>query len=204
MHEDFAKATIKAVEITNDVEFDTAIDILAMCKGIQNLSLVVDGDDYCDKVTSLLKHIDTLPLRVLSFQAHVPLTSALISDITVFAKLTHLEVDICRMFQNVDLQYVPQLTHIAMFHTKNIPISQAPSLIRRLLDHAPLQVLIIRVVYHREFADFLDSHGLHDRRIVVATSKLYMWDDLGRASMLLWEVAEALVKLPEPNHSTSM
>jgi hypothetical protein len=204
MPDEFVRTAIKAVSLSGDIKLNTALDILSMCKCTQNLSLLPDCDGYSANVASLLQVMDTLPLRVLSFQVDVCLTSSLITDTTLFGKLTHLEIDICRLFEDLDLQYVPQLTHIAMSCTISPPEKKAPSLIRRLLDHGQLQVLIIRVHYHRAFAEFLNQHALHDRRIVVATTKVYMWDDLGRAAMLLWDVADSLVMLPEPNHSASM
>lgn len=203
MPADFARASIKALYVGGDVEFKTALEILSMCKGIEILSLIVSSYEYRDNVASLLHMMDTLPIRVLSFQAWVCLTSTLISDVTLFAKVTHLEFDVCRMFEDLDLQDVPQLTHVAMSSSLDTLTEQSPSLIRRLLDHAPLEVLIIRADIHRDLVAFLERHALHDRRIVVAPSKLYNWDSLGRAAMLLWEVAEALVKLPKPNHGTS-
>jgi hypothetical protein len=61
MPEDFAGTSIKAVSIGGDVELNTALDILLMCKGIQILSLVVEGNGYCENAASLLQLIDTLP-----------------------------------------------------------------------------------------------------------------------------------------------
>lgn len=203
MPADFARTSIKAVYFGGDVRFKTALEILSMCKGIEILSLVVSGDEYGENVASLLQVMDTLPIRVLSFPELVCLTSSLISDVTLFAKITHLEVDVCRMYEDLDLQDIPQLTHVAMTSSLDTPREQSPSLIRRLLDHAPLEVLIIRVGNHHDYVAFLDRHALHDRRIVVATTKLYMWESLGRAAMLLWELAEGLVKLPKPNHGMS-
>ncbi|KAG1886469.1 hypothetical protein F4604DRAFT_1675383 [Suillus subluteus] len=198
----FAQTSIKAISLSDDVQFETAVEILSLCTGMNTLTIIPDEQDFHDKVTYLLQLMGTLPLTVLSLQVNVHPTSSLISDVAFFAKLTHLEIDRCGMLCDVDLQYFPRLTHLAIWSTFSEPDRRAPSLIKRLLSHPTLQVFIIRVDYHRNFANFLDRHMLHDPRIVLAPSRVYLWDDLGRASMLLWELADEAVKLPEPNHTS--
>lgn len=149
-------------------------DFVLMCKSIQILSLVVEGNEYHKNVASLLQLIGTLPIQVLSCQADICLTSSLISNITLFTKLTHLEVDVCCMFEDLDIQYVPQLTHVTMISTLSTPNKKSPLLIRWLLDHALLEVLIICVDYHYNFVAFLDCHAIYDHRIVVTITNLYI------------------------------
>ncbi|KAG1825324.1 hypothetical protein DFJ58DRAFT_849574 [Suillus subalutaceus] len=199
MPEKFAQASIKAISLSNGVQFRTGIEILSLCTSINTLAIIPDDECFHDNVAHLLQVMDALPLQVLSLQICVHLTSSLISGVTFFAKLTHLEVDACRMLCDVDLKYLPQLTHLAIWN--EMMDDRAASLTKRLLSHPTLEVLIFRVDYHRDFVSFLDRHMLHDPRIVLVPSRVYAWDDLGRASMLLWELADEAVKLPEPNHN---
>ncbi|KAG1720975.1 uncharacterized protein EDB91DRAFT_1088616 [Suillus paluster] len=204
MHEEFAKTSVKSLSLSGDVQVSTIIDILCLCTGINHLSLIPDHDDFQSDIAPLLQLLDTLPLKVLSLQVAVQLTSPSISNVTFFAKLTHLEIDPSDMLQHADMACFPQLTHLSLWSSFHHPRDRIPSLVKRILCHPTLQVLIFRVTYHRNLAKFLDDNMLNDPRIVLAPPKVYLWDDLGRSSMLLWELAEERVASAEPNHSSSI
>ncbi|KAG1790115.1 uncharacterized protein HD556DRAFT_1310898 [Suillus plorans] len=199
--EEFAETVIKAISLSGDINVVTIMDILSLCKGIKNLSLRPQNDFLEDEVAPLLQLLDTLPLKVLSHQIGVPFTSSLISNVTLFAKITHLEVDDPNMLRDVQMSCFPQLTHLSLWGSSYKSGTNIPSLVKNILANATLEVIIFRVEQHQQFADFLNIHELNDPRIVLATSRIYLWDDLGRSCMLFWELAEEKAKSPNPNHN---
>jgi hypothetical protein len=204
MYQEFSKTSIKAMSLSGDIRRTTIIEILSLCTGINNLTLQSENNYDDEDITPLLQVLNYLPLTVLSLQIEDPLTSSSISNVTVFTKLTHLEIDDADMLRHLQMECFPQLTHLSLWGNLYHPGVNVLSLVNRLLSHPTLQVLIFRVDCHRKFATFLDRHGLHDPRIILAPARVYLWDSLGRACMLLWELAEEKTKLREPNHSQSI
>lgn len=202
--EEFATSSIKAMSLSGDINVAMILDIFSLCKGINNLSLHPHCDLIDYEVPTLIQLLDTLPLKVLSLQIGVPLTSSLTSNVTLFAKITHLEVDDPHMLRDIQMASFPQLTHLSLWGSLIKPGLNIPLLVINILSHITLEVVIFRIEHHQQFADFLDRHELNDPRIVLATPRRYLWDDLGRSCMLFWELAEEKVKLCEPNHSTSL
>ncbi|KAG2148753.1 uncharacterized protein EDB93DRAFT_1103795 [Suillus bovinus] len=81
-----------------------------------------------------------------------------------------------------------------------IPGSKVVKLTNYILTHPTLQVLLFHIKSHRSFSYYLKEGNIIDPRIVIAPMDFCKWDDLGRGHMLLWELAEAKVKLRDPNH----
>jgi hypothetical protein len=202
--QDFSQTSIQAMSLSGDIQLNTAMEILSLCTGIKNLSVISESEDFHNNVAPVLQTMDALPLKVLSLQIGTNITSSLISDLTFFSKLTHLELEEDGILRNLDLQYFPSLTHLSIWGIMDQKESTTASLMKRILSHPPLQALVIRVDYHRNFAAFLDRHMLYDRRIVLATWRVQLWDDLGRACMLFWELVDECINLPAPNHSPSI
>ncbi|KAG2045581.1 hypothetical protein BDR06DRAFT_1015505 [Suillus hirtellus] len=201
MYEEFATMSVKAMSLSGDVNVATIIEILSLCKGINNLYLrpyrnVIDND-----VAPLMTILDTLPLQVLSLQIGVPVMSCLTSNITAFDRITHLESDDTSMLLDVPMSSFPQLTHLSLWGSSNKSGTDISSLVTNILSHPTVQVVVFRVEHHQQFADVLDRHNLNDTRIVLATPRRYLWDDLGRSCMLFWELAQEKAALREPNHN---
>ncbi|KAG1844920.1 hypothetical protein C8R48DRAFT_780144 [Suillus tomentosus] len=201
MPEEFAEKSIKAICLSGDVEFNTVMEILSLCKGIKNLALLPDSEDFQKDVSTVLQSLDALPLKVLSLQIGVHLTDTLISHASYLSTITHLEIDRYSMTRDIDIQRFPNLTHLAIWSTINSQEGMKPSLLKRLLSHPALEVLVLRAEGHKTLAEFLERHMIYDPRIVLATSRVYIWDDLGRACMTFWELADEKANLTEPNHN---
>ncbi|KAG2045935.1 hypothetical protein BDR06DRAFT_977849 [Suillus hirtellus] len=199
--EEFATSSIKAMSLSGDINVALIMAILSLCKGINNLSLRPHFDMIDNEVPPLIQLLDTLPLKVLSLQIGVPFTSSFTSNVTLFAKITHLEVDDPHMLRDISMASFPQLTHLSLWGSSIKPGLNIPLLVTNILSHITLEVVIFRIENHKQFADFLDRHELNDPRIVLATPRRYLWDDLGRSCMLFWELAEEKAKLREPNHN---
>ncbi|KAG2108872.1 hypothetical protein DEU56DRAFT_762503 [Suillus clintonianus] len=198
MHEAFAKTSISAMYLEGHIQGITAIQILSLCKGIKNLALEIKNEDLKD-LSSLQPVLDALPLTVLHMHMGITLTEDSVTTTAFFSHLTHLDVDNKDMLQHVRLECFPRLTHLALWGALVGTEPIIVSLIRRLLDHPTLEVLIFRE-HHKQLASFLEWNSIQDSRIVIAPQSVYMWDDLGRASMLLWEIAEQKVNRAKPNH----
>ncbi|KAG1719701.1 uncharacterized protein EDB91DRAFT_1257442 [Suillus paluster] len=203
MHEEFARTSINEMWLGGDIQAMTVNEILSMCTGIRNLALSSYGDEVLQDLSSLQPVLDALPLTVLHLHIGVTLTDSLIANVNVFSRLTHLDIDDHDLLQHVRIESFPQLTHLSLWGDWGDLPRQRPnmvSLIQRLLDHPTMQVIMFRSDDHGSLATFLEIHAFNDPRIIIVPEKLYLWDDLGRGSMLTWEIAEAKVNLPEPNH----
>jgi hypothetical protein len=205
-YQDFVMTSIKSISLSGDINGTTIVEILSLCTGINTLAILCDSEEFqmYDK-EPILQALDALPLNVLSLQMDLRLIRYYIPSVTVvMSRLTHLEIDDNRMLSSVDMKFLPRLTHLALVGTTYDPSDNLPSLVKRLLSHPTLQILIFCTNQHSEFSNFLDIHKLHDPRMILAPRRQYSWDDLGRASMLFWEIAEDVAKLREPNHSKSI
>ncbi|KAG2335562.1 hypothetical protein BDR05DRAFT_1006677 [Suillus weaverae] len=189
-----------AMYFDGGIQSTTIIDILSLCTGITNLSLVSEEGDELDDLTPLHHVLDNLPLTVLSLHIGATLTNASVINFTVFSRLTHLEINDVDMLQHVDMDVFPQLTHLALWPFLYNPTMNIPRSLRRLLKHPTLQVLLFRVERHNECATWLVRHEIDDRRIIIAPPEIQQWDDFGHGSMLLWELADERVNMPGPNH----
>jgi hypothetical protein len=196
--------SIKSMSLSGDMDGTTIVEILSLCTGINNLALLCECDEFSKDKAPVLQALDALPLKVLSLQIDFRLSRSSITSVTVIARLTHLEIDDNNMLSHLDMESLPRLTHLALWGTTYDPAGNLPSLVKRLLSHPTLQILIFRTNRHKQFVRFLELHKLSDPRIIIAPQQVYLWDDLGRASMLLWEIAEEKAKLREPNHSQSI
>jgi hypothetical protein len=192
-----------AMYLGGGLQGTTITEILSLCKGIKHLFISEESNHFVHDIAPLQHVLNALPLKVLSLHIGVTLTKASIVNFNVFARLTHLEIDDTDMLRHVEMGSFPQLTHLALWPFFYNPGVNVPGLVRRLLRHPPLQVLLFRVPGHNQCAKFLEYHALNDPRIVIAPSEMYVWDDFGRGSMLLWELAEKKANMPQPNHSQS-
>lgn len=198
--------SIKSISLSGDINGTTIVEILSLCTGINTFSICCNSEEFQTfDEKPILQALDALPLNVLSLKVGLRLTRYYIPSVTsVMSRLTHLEIDDNRMLSSIDMKYLPRLTHLALVGTTWDPQDNLPSLVKRLLSHPTLLILIFCTSEHGKFAKFLDIHKLHDPRMILAPKKHYLWDDLGRASMLFWEIAEETAKLREPNHSKSI
>ncbi|KAG1859404.1 hypothetical protein C8R48DRAFT_673948 [Suillus tomentosus] len=179
MPEEFAEKSIKAICLSGDVEFNTVMEILSLCKGIKNLALIPDSEDFQKDVSTVLQILDALPLKVLSLQIGVHLTDTLISHASYLSTITHLEIDIYSMTRDIDIQCFPNLTHLVIWSTINSQEVMKPLLLKQLLSYPALEVLVLRAEGHKTLAEFLECHMIYDPHIVLSTSRVYIWDDLG-------------------------
>jgi hypothetical protein len=193
------------MSLSGDIDVTDILEILSLCTGINNLALMPDRDRLSkEQGASVLRALNALPLKVLSLHINFRLNRDSITSITFIARLTHLDIDDEDMLSHLDLESLPQLTHLALWGTLYNPNANVPSLVKRLLSHPTLQTLIFRTRVHKEIVDYLDLHKINDPRIIIAPEQVFTWDDLGRASMLLWEIADGRAKVREPNHSQSI
>lgn len=176
-------------------------DIISLCKGVKNLHLSSQSTAFKCNMVPLLDAVDRLPLKVLSLEFRISISATIMSTFNVFATLTHLETDDLHMFLSFDIECLPRLTHLALWIAGLIPGSKVVKLTNYILTHPTLQVLLFHIKSHRSFSYYLKEGNIIDPRIVIAPMDFCKWDDLGRGHMLLWELAEAKVKLRDPNHS---
>ncbi|KAG1758933.1 hypothetical protein EV702DRAFT_1053781, partial [Suillus placidus] len=193
-----------AMYLADGIQSTTIIDILALCRGITNLSLVSKDDDEHDDLTPLHHVLDDLPLTVLSLHIGATLTNTSVINFTMFARLTHLEINDTDMLHDVDMDTFPRLTHLALWPMLYNPTMNIPRSLRRLLKHATLQVLLLRVERHHECATWLVRHAIDDPRIIIGPPEIEQWDDFGHGSMALWELADERANMPGPNHSSTL
>lgn len=129
--------------------------------------------------------------------------SVLISNVTVFVRITHPEVDNTSMLLDVPILFFPQLMHLSLWGSSNILGTNILALVMKIVSHPTVQVVVFCVKHHTQFADVLDQHNLNGTCIMLATLRQYLWDDLGCSCMLFWELVQEKATLCEPNHSTS-
>ncbi|KAG2360976.1 hypothetical protein BDR07DRAFT_1377593 [Suillus spraguei] len=187
------------MSLSGEIDGTTIIELLSLCTGINNLVLLCESNYFEKDTAPLLQVLDTLPLDILSLQMDVSLTPSSIANTNVFARLTHLEITEEGIFKHLKMNAFPRLTHLALWGGP-LRNQNGLKLIKHILSHATLQLLLLHVRPHRQLAKFLDINNIDDPRIVLAPCEIYVWDSLGRASMLLWELADEKVKLRVPNH----
>jgi hypothetical protein len=74
-----------------------------------------------------------------------------------------------------------------------------------LIGNPRIRILAFRVDdAHHAVARFLEDNTLLDRRIVLLPIQLTNWAMLGQGEMLMWQLAEGLVKLPMPQNSKTV
>jgi hypothetical protein len=132
--------------LSGNIQLNTAMEILSLSTDIKNLSVISESEDFHNNVAPVLQIIDALPLKVLSLQIGTNTTLSLISDITFFAKLTHLEIEEDGMLYNLDLQYFPSLTHLSIWGIMDYKESMTVSLVKQILSYPPLQALIMLTI----------------------------------------------------------
>ncbi|KAG1840042.1 hypothetical protein F4604DRAFT_1940323 [Suillus subluteus] len=184
----------------DDITYTTLVEILSLCKDITNLSIASVDDDFIRDLTNLHHVLEPLPLTVLCLNIKLSLTHRSMVMANTFATLTHLEIDDKDMLRLVDMNAFPKLTHLALWFVSYNPGVDVPGVVKRLLQHATLQVLVFRVNGHSECARFLESHGIVDRRIIIGPSRKFVWDDFGHGDMLLWKLADDRANMLAPNH----
>ncbi|KAG2336591.1 hypothetical protein BDR05DRAFT_1005724 [Suillus weaverae] len=182
------------------IKYTTIVEILSLCRNITNLSIVSDDNDVLPDLTSLHYVLDPLPLKVLSLNIKSSLTDSSMAMANTFARLTHLEIDDAEMLRRVDMNAFPQLTHLALWPVLYNAGVNVHKVVKRLLKHATLQALVLRADGHNQCAKYLEYHGIDDRRIIIGPSRMFGWDDFGRGSMLLWQLADERADMPGPNH----
>ncbi|KAG1828198.1 hypothetical protein DFJ58DRAFT_849170 [Suillus subalutaceus] len=169
----------------DDITYTTLVEILSLCKDITNLSIASVDDDFIRDLTNLHHVLEPPPPHGALFKPQI------IAD-----SLFH-----GRCFGLFDMNAFPKLTHLALLFVVYNPGVDVPGVVKRLLQHATLQVLVFRVDGHSECATFLEPHGIVDRRIIIGPSRTFVWDDFGHGDMLLWELADDRVNMPAPNHT---
>ncbi|KAG1718639.1 uncharacterized protein EDB91DRAFT_1258408 [Suillus paluster] len=190
-----------AMLMGDGIKYNTIIDVLSLCKDITNLCIVSrDSDNILPDLTSINHILDTLPLTALSLIINSSLTRSSMVMANTFAKLTHLEIDDEGLLCRLDMSAFHQLTHLALWTDLSDRRLYLPRLVNRLLQLATLKVLVFRAKGHRSCARSMEYHGILDRRIVIAPSKVFAWDHFGQGSMLLWELADETTNIPGPNH----
>jgi hypothetical protein len=189
MHKEFAQTSLKAMSLSMEVRGATIMEILSLCAGVENLALLPRSDDFFDDGAPLRKLLAVIPLKVLTFQLIIFVDHA--SAVNIFATLTHLEIDNDDVIEHIEMDSLPWLTHLSLWWRSDSTWANVSSFVKGILTRPTLQVLFFRVEYHAYVAWILEyREKVFDPRIVLAPSSLYLWDELGRASMLLWEVTE--------------
>jgi hypothetical protein len=64
--QDFSPTSIQAMSLSGDIQLNTAMEILSLCTGIKNLSVISESKDFHNNVAPVLQTMDALPLKVLS------------------------------------------------------------------------------------------------------------------------------------------
>ncbi|KAG1836251.1 hypothetical protein DFJ58DRAFT_735117 [Suillus subalutaceus] len=189
-----------AMVLGYDITYTTLVEILSLCKDITNLSIASIDEDFIPDLTNLHHVLEPIHLTVLCLHIRLSLTHSSMVMANTFATLTHLEIEDKEMLRPVDMNAFPKLTHLALWFVFINAGGDFPGVVKRLLQHATLQVLVFRVDGHSECATFLESRGIVDRRIIIGPSRRFVWDDFGHGDMLLWKLADDRANMPAPNH----
>jgi hypothetical protein len=200
MHVDFAHEYITSLFLVGSIEISTLVEILSLCNGISCLVLLVSTISSATAVSSLLQALDTLPLKSLQLSMDVDVSTSF-STSNVFKHLTHFDTHDHRMLEKLHagLDCLDSLTHLCVV----LRLEKCdPLAVIHLIGNLRIQILAFRVEDpHHAVERFLEDHRLLDRRIVLLPIQLTNWAMLGQGEMLMWQLAEDLVKLPMPQKS---
>jgi hypothetical protein len=130
--------------------------------------------------------------------------STSISTSNIFKHLTHFDTHDHRMLEKLHagLDCLDSLTHLCVV----LRLGRCdPLAVMHLIGNPRIRILAFRVDdAHHAVARFLEDNTLLDRRIVLLPIQLTNWAMLGQGEMLMWQLAEGLVKLPMPQNSKTV
>ena len=207
----FARLTVKKLRINPSVLPAHGIEILRLCKGLQEMSLDIVVNSTYDQ-SRLYESLGALRVTTLSMN----LASAFCSP-TIFLPDLHLLCRIKRLHLTntwvsqrglfIGLQELCQLTHLSFYVCPPGELSLHTEVLFEILKcFWSLRVVILwRMEYHdsEKIYSHLKEQDLEDPRIVLFnTVHLAESRDVLPVNRF-WELAESVVQWRETNHSTS-
>ncbi|KAH7927897.1 hypothetical protein BV22DRAFT_1127070 [Leucogyrophana mollusca] len=194
---EFAQREIKSLWIGGNVCITTTTEILRLCQGITKLALWTTPTYVPADSRALLKLLDTLSLKQLSFAfslIHGGVSSEFPSlpSISLFNKVTHLELLEGWVLWSscMGIHSLPQLTHLSLrASTKRTD----PRLLRGILELPDMRAMVLRVTEDRFIVEkWLYNNGTEDRRVVLVHE--IAQEARGSPHSTLWKYADGIVQ----------